>query len=406
MHRDTWTTDIEVTVLMPCLNEARTVTRCIDKAKDYFRRAGVRGEVLVADNGSDDGSVELAVAAGARVVLVDVKGYGNALRAGIEAASGRFVIMGDSDDSYDFSRLEGFVQKLREGYHLAMGNRFAGGIADGAMPWHHRYIGNPVLSGVARFLFSTEVRDFHCGLRGFDRAAILSLGLASEGMEFASEMVVKASLHQLRICEVPTTLVKDGRDRPPHLRSFRDGWRHLRFLFLHCPRWLFLYPGVALLLLGAVVQSALFVGPLVLGTVGLDVHTMLLGAAATIVGLQIVVYWVISQYVAWSNGALPYLPKFVGWMARQPLEWFLAGGAALFVTGALFSSLEALSWATAGFPAREPTQLMRHLIPSVSLLIAGAEVTLAALFLSIARLGVKQQVAQAHASTSAKARLA
>jgi glycosyltransferase involved in cell wall biosynthesis len=387
MHRNTFTTGIEVTVLMPCLNEARTVGRCIEKAIAFFERNGIQGEVLVADNGSSDGSIELARAAGARVVQVHERGYGNALRAGILAASGRFVIMGDSDDSYDFSRLDEFISKLRQGNQLVMGNRFAGGIADGAMPWHHRYIGNPVLSGIARFLFSSNVRDFHCGLRGFDRKSIIGLSLLSEGMEFASEMVVKASLHGLRICEVPTTLVKDGRNRPPHLRSFRDGWRHLRFLFLHCPRWLFLYPGLVLLIIGATLQSVLFLGPLVFGTVGLDVHSMLLGAAATVIGLQIVVYWAMSQYVAWKNGALPDLPRVVEWLTRQPLERFLAAGACIFLTGLAWAAVEAYAWASAGFPAREPTQLMRHLIPAVSLIITGLETALAALFMSIAQLG-------------------
>jgi glycosyltransferase involved in cell wall biosynthesis len=236
---------VELTVLMPCLNEVRTLPACIGKAQGYFRRAGVAGEVLIADNGSTDGSVELAQSLGARVVHVPQRGYGAALIAGIAAARGRFVIMGDSDDSYDFSNLQPYVDALRGGGQLVMGNRFAGGIKPGAMPPLHRYLGNPVLSFVGRLFFRSPIRDFHCGLRGFDRAAMQALGLQSPGMEFASEMVVKATLWGLRVTEVPTTLSPDGRDRPPHLRSWRDGWRHLRFLLVHAPAWLFMYPGGA-----------------------------------------------------------------------------------------------------------------------------------------------------------------
>ena len=231
---------IELTILMPCLNEAETLATCIAKALSYLDRSGIAGEVLIADNGSDDGSQDIATANGARVVPISERGYGAALAGGIAAARGRFIIMGDADDSYDFSKLDAFVAALRDGADLVMGNRFAGGIAPGAMPWLHRYIGNPVLSFVGRLFFSTPIRDFHCGLRGFSTAAIRGLQLRTSGMEFASEMVVKATLAQLDVREVPTTLDKDGRSRPPHLRSFRDGWRHLRFLLLFSPRWLFL----------------------------------------------------------------------------------------------------------------------------------------------------------------------
>ena len=237
---------LELTILMPCLNEARTLPACIAKARRFLDTAGVRGEVLVADNGSTDGSQALAMSLGARVVDVPERGYGAALIAGIDAARGRFVVMGDSDDSYDFEHLQPFVDALRGGAQLVMGNRFAGGIRPGAMPPLHRYLGNPVLSFIGRAFFKVRVRDFHCGLRGFERDALLALGLHCKGMEFASEMVVKAALGGLRIAEVPTTLSPDGRDRAPHLRSWRDGWRHLRFLLLFTPRWLFLYPGVVL----------------------------------------------------------------------------------------------------------------------------------------------------------------
>src|SRR4051812_13948687 len=242
--------DVEVSVIMPCLNEARTVGRCVDKAIRAMEELGVLGEVIVADNGSSDGSPEIARQHGARVVPVARRGYGSALQAGIAAARGRYVIMGDADDSYDFSRLEPFIERLREGHDLVMGNRFRGGIRPGAMPWHHRYIGNPVLTGILNLFFRSPIRDAHCGLRAFRRDSYARLDLRSPGMEFASEMVVRACLSRQKITEVPTVLHPDGRDRPPHLRSFRDGWRHLRFLLMSPPTFLFLIPGLLLTVLG------------------------------------------------------------------------------------------------------------------------------------------------------------
>jgi glycosyltransferase involved in cell wall biosynthesis len=261
----------ELTILMPCLNEARTLPACIGKARAFLARSGVVGEVVIADNGSTDGSPELACGLGARVVAVAEKGYGSALLGGIRAAHGRFVVMGDADDSYDFSRLDQFVDHLRAGAQLVMGNRFAGGIQPGAMPPLHRYLGNPVLSTIGRLLFHSPCRDFHCGLRGFARDAILGLDLSASGMEFASEMVVKATVGRLRISEVPTTLSPDGRGRPPHLRSWRDGWRHLRFLLLFSPRGLFLYPGALLFGVGGLAMLRLLAGPIVIGSVGFDI---------------------------------------------------------------------------------------------------------------------------------------
>jgi glycosyltransferase involved in cell wall biosynthesis len=242
----TATVATELTILMPCLNEARTLAGCIEQAQAFLAAGGIAGEVLIADNGSTDGSQALALSMGARVVAVRERGYGAALRAGIEAARGRFVIMGDSDLSYDFRHLDAFVHALRGGAELVVGNRFRGGIANGAMPLLHRYLGNPVLSFIGRRFFGGPLRDFHCGLRGFSRAAMLRLDLVTPGMEFASEMIIKALQAGLQVAEVPTTLAKDGRDRPPHLNTWRDGWRHLRYLLLYTPRWLFLYPGIAL----------------------------------------------------------------------------------------------------------------------------------------------------------------
>lgn len=384
--------NLELTILMPCLNEAKTVATCAGKARRYLESRCIRGEILVADNGSVDGSQQLACAMGARVISVALRGYGNALKAGIQAARGRFIIMGDADDSYDFTCLDDFIERLRAGDQLVMGNRFAGGIAQGAMPWHHRYVGNPALTFIGRLLFRSNIGDFHCGLRGFDRAALLQLGLESEGMEFASEMVVKASLHGLRIAEVPTTLVKDGRGREPHLRSFRDGWRHLKFLLLHCPRWLFLYPGLALLLAGMALQIGIYPGPLAVGRLNLDVHSMLYGCAATIVGTQVLVYWILSQYVAHRNGILPQIHGAVTRIALAPLEFGLTLGLLLFVSGAAWAGYETASWASAGFTALDPLHAMRRVIPSMCLMVTGCELLGAALFLSIAGLGAHADV--------------
>src|SRR5271165_6547534 len=274
----------ELTILMPCLNEAETVGRCVSKARAFLAQSGVAGEVLIADNGSTDGSQAIAASLGARVVPIASRGYGNALIGGIRAAHGRFVIMGDSDDSYDFSALGGFVEKLRAGYQLVMGNRFRGGIRPGAMPPLHRYLGNPVLTAIGRIFFRSPCGDFHCGLRGFDRAAILGLDLQASGMEFATEMVVKATVAKLRLIEVPTKISPDGRGRPPHLRSWRDGWRHLRFLLLFSPRSLFLYPGFGLFAIGCLAMAWLLPQPRQLGSVGFDVHTLLYASLAVVVG--------------------------------------------------------------------------------------------------------------------------
>jgi glycosyltransferase involved in cell wall biosynthesis len=368
---------VELTVLMPCLNEARTVAKCVEAAQGFLRAAGVQGEVLVADNGSSDGSQALAEAAGARVVAIEERGYGAALIGGIRAARGRFVIMGDADDSYDFSALQAFVAKLREGADLVMGNRFRGGIADGAMPFLHRYLGNPVLSFVGRLFFRTSIGDFHCGLRGFSRTAIQKLGLLTPGMEFASEMVAKAALAGLRIEEVPTTLRPDGRGRPPHLRTWRDGWRHLRFMFLFCPRWLFLYPGLALLLLGG---GALLGGLTAAGANHLGIHSMLFAGAAVILGVQMLAFALLTKWLAVLAGMVAE-PL---WMARgSPLfsiENGLLSGLALFVGGLLWSLAITLDWGRAGFGALNPLETMRSVIPAVTLMAVGSQVAMGSLF--------------------------
>lgn len=376
----------ELTILMPCLNEAATVAGCVGKARDFLRRAGIEGEVLVADNGSSDGSVERAAAAGARVVAVADRGYGAALRAGVEAAEGRYVIMGDADDSYDFSRLERFVEALRAGHPLVMGNRFKGGILPGAMPAMHRYVGNPILSFIGRLFFRTRIRDFHCGLRGFDRQAMLRLGLRTPGMEFASEMVVKAVLAGWHIAEVPATLAPDGRGRPPHLRSWRDGWRHLRFLLLFSPRWLFLYPGLALLVMGSAVTTALYFSPLHIGSAGLDIHTMLYAAAGTLLGLQLCLFALFARVSAQSAGLLPRQPLVDRLLRAVTLERGLLAGIGIALIGFVWSAAAFWQWHDTGFGALDPRAMMRETIPASALMVGGMEVALASFLLSVLRL--------------------
>jgi glycosyltransferase involved in cell wall biosynthesis len=371
---------LELTILMPCLNEARTLGACIAAAQQFLGSAGVDGEVLVADNGSTDGSQAIAAAAGARVVAVPERGYGAALLGGIKAARGRFVVMGDADESYDFSDLSGFLAQLRGGAQLVMGNRFKGGIAPGAMPFLHRYLGNPVLSYIGRLFFRTHIGDFHCGLRAFSRESVLQLGLITGGMEFASELVAKAALAGFRIEEVPTTLRKDGRGRPPHLRTWRDGWRHLRFLLLFCPRWLFLYPGLALLVVGAL-------GFVVLQpSAGLRVHSLLYMAGAIVLGMQLVQLAVLTKWLGAASGIVPE----PAWLARsKPLQTVEAGvvaGGLMFLGGVFWSVSLALDWSSSGFGALNPAEGMRAVIPAVLLMIVGMQAVAGALFAGAAEL--------------------
>lgn len=382
---------LELSILMPCLNEALTLVNCIKKAQDFLERANVAGEVLIADNGSTDGSQALAEAAGARVVAVPQRGYGAALGAGIKAARGRYVIMGDSDESYDFSRLDNFVAALREGHQLVMGNRFAGGIAPGAMPHLHRYLGNPVLSFIGRLFFRSPVRDFHCGLRGFERQAMLDLGLHSTGMEFASEMVVKATLNGLRVTEVPTTLSPDGRDRPPHLRSWRDGWRHLRFLLIHAPAWLFMYPGLMLFGLGLIACLSLAGGPLQIRGWGLDVHSYLYAAVGVCMGLQMLLFAAASSMHAMQIGVIPRMPRGLGWLSRIRLEAHLLTGLVLVALGLGFVALSVSYWSGQHFGAMEPAHLMRLAIPGALLLLSGGQVITTAFLFEYLRLAPRRE---------------
>jgi glycosyltransferase involved in cell wall biosynthesis len=376
----------ELTILMPCLDEAATVGGCVAKARSFLERTGIDGEVLVADNGSSDGSQALAKESGARVIEVAERGYGAALAAGIAAARGRFVIMGDADDSYDFTGLHGFVDKLRQGFPLVMGNRFKGGIAPGAMPALHRYLGNPVLSFIGRLLFHARVGDFHCGLRGFDRAAVMSLGLRTRGMEFASEVVVKAALAGWRIAEVPTALRPDGRGRDSHLRSWRDGWRHLRFLLLFSPRWLFLYPGLVLFFSGTLLTSVLYFAPIRIGAAGLDVHSMLYASAAALLGIQLCLFALFARVSAQGAGLLPRQPSLERLLGFLTLERGLAAGLGIALCGFLWSAAAFLRWLETDFGALDPRLVMRDTIPASALMVAGMEVALAAFLLSVLRL--------------------
>jgi hypothetical protein len=366
---------MELTILMPCLNEALTVETCIRKARAYLEKRSIAGEVLVADNGSTDGSQSLALAAGARVVQVASKGYGSALIGGIEAANGRYVIMADADDSYDFADLDGFVDRLRRGFNLVIGNRFQGGIRPGAMPLLNRYLGNPVLSLIGRTLFASPVGDFHCGLRGFERQAILGLHLRATGMEFASEMVVKASLASLRIAEVPTTLSPDGRQRAPHLRPWRDGWRHLRFMLLRSPQWLFLYPGLLLAVLGLVGSSMLTRGPIqVPGLFTLDINGLLYCSVAAIVGVQIMFFGLFAMALA-RRMQLRIAHGFPEKLMRAASdEVAIAIGACLVLGGTGGAVYAVLQWGHASFGALVPSEMMRITIPSVTALAIGTQI--------------------------------
>lgn len=373
----------ELSILMPCLNEAETLEICIKKAQKSLADLNVNGEVIIADNGSTDGSPEIAASLGARVVHVAEKGYGSALLGGIKAARGKYVIMGDADDSYDFTNLGPFLEKLRAGYDLVMGNRFKGGIEPNAMPPLHKYLGNPVLTGIGRLFFRSPCGDFHCGLRGFNKAAIQRLDLRTTGMEFASETVVKASLHGLRITEVPTTLSVDGRNRPPHLRSWRDGWRHLRFLLLYSPRWLFLYPGLLLMIIGAVVSGWLLVGPRVVDGITLDVHTFLYAAIAIVIGYQTVIFAIFTKVFAITEGLLPEDPRLKTLFRYIKLETGILAGALLFVAGIGLSIYALDLWSSTSFGPLDPSRTLRLVIPAVTLIALGLQTVLSSFFLSI-----------------------
>jgi glycosyltransferase involved in cell wall biosynthesis len=382
---------VELTILMPCLNEAETLARCIEKARLGIQRAGVRGEILIADNGSTDGSQAIAQKSGARVVPVKEKGYGSALIGGVRAASGQWILMGDADDSYDFSDIAGFVKKFREGFELVMGCRLpvgGGTIAPGAMPWKNRWLGNPVLSFIGRLFFKCPAHDFHCGLRGFTTAAFEKMDLQTTGMEFASEMVIKSTLKSLRITEVPITLYKDGRSRPPHLKPWRDGWRHLRFMLLFSPRWLFLVPGLLLSALGIVFAAALSFSNFKLGGIEFNVGTLAVAGMTVIVGFQLVAFAFFTKVFAIAEGLLPDDPKLSRLLKIFTLEKGILLGFAVLLAGILLLARAAWFWEQVHFTAQlSPEENLRRLIPAVTLIVLGVQGIFSSFFMSA--LGLK-----------------
>jgi glycosyltransferase involved in cell wall biosynthesis len=379
-ERTEQTSAIEVSIIMPCLNEAETLETCIRKAQWFIAENDLAGEVIIADNGSDDGSQEIARRLNAIVVNVPTKGYGSALKGGIAAARGRYIIMGDADDSYDFSNLNPFIAKLRNGYDLVMGNRFRGGIESGAMPFLHRYLGNPVLTGIGKLLFGSPCNDFHCGLRGFRKDAIANLELQTTGMEFASEMVVKATLHKMQITEVPTTLAPAGRTRPPHLNTWRDGWRHLRFLLMYSPRWLFFYPGIFLILGGFLATLSLLPSP--------KVHSLLYSSTAMTIGFQIVMFALFTKVFGISEGLLPEDRRLNKLFDYLNLETGLIAGTALLALGLAASVYAFDIWGQHDFGSLNPTETMPIVIPGVTCLALGIQAIFSSFFLSI--LGLKR----------------
>jgi glycosyltransferase involved in cell wall biosynthesis len=384
--------DLELSILMPCLNESQSIAACVLKAQEFLQREGVRGEVVVADNGSTDGSQAIAENLGARVVPVASRGYGAALYEGTLAARGRFVIMGDSDDTYDFSDLRPFLDGLRQGFDMVVGNRFRGEIRPGAMSWKNRHIGNPALSGIGQLLFHSAAKDFHCGLRGFTIEAFRRMDLRTVGMEYASEMVVKATLHGLKITEVPITLSPDHRGKPSHLRPWRDGWRHLRFMLLFSPRWLFLYPGIFLMAAGALLMAWLLPGGKSLFGVTFDVHTILYGGIAILIGAQSVAFAVLTKSFAIAEGLLPPDPRFFSMIKVVNLEVGITIGGAMFLAGLAGSVFSVVAWGFQDFGALDARQMLRLIVPSVTALALGVQIVLFSFFASV--LGLKTRKAE------------
>ena len=381
---------VELSIIMPCLNESETLETCIRKATAFLESHHISGEIVIGDNGSTDGSQKIARRCGARVVDVHLRGYGAALYYASQQARGKYIIMGDSDDSYDFSNLMPFVEKLREGFDLVMGNRFLGGIKPGAMPWKNRYIGNPVLTGIGRLFFRCPAKDFHCGLRGFSRDAFVTMDLRTTGMEFASEMVIKSTLLGLRVVEVPTTLSPDGRSRPPHLKPWRDGWRHLRFMLVYSPRWLFLYPGLVLMFIGMLLGGWVLPGPRPIGSIVLDVHTLLYAAIMVLVGFQAILFSMLSRIFAINEGLVPHSSSMDKVFRYVTLEVGLVVGIILFVAGLVFSLLAILQWTHSDFGPLDPSRTLRMAIPAATALMLGCQIILASFFLSVLGLRIRR----------------
>jgi len=384
----------ELTIVMPCLNEAETLAICIKKAEKFFKENGIVGEILIADNGSNDGSQDIAISNGASVIDIPKKGYGNALKGGFENAKGKYIIMGDADNSYDFSNLSSYLEKLREGNDLVIGNRFKGGIEKGAMPFLHRYLGNPVLSFIGRLFFNSKIGDFHCGLRGFSNEAYNRLQLTTTGMEFASEMIVKAHLLNLKIAEVPTKLYKDGRSRKPHLKTWSDGWRHLRFLLLYSPRWLFLFPGMILIIFGFISSAILVIKPIKVNSVTFDVQTLLYTMSVLLIGFHFVVFYGLTKVFAVTQKLLPKSDRFDTLFKYISLEKGLILGFLLVIIG-IISSIYAVSfWSENHFGSLNFRETSRIIIPAVFTIIIGIQIVLFSFFFSI--LGLKDDDAKSN----------
>lgn len=387
----------ELTILMPCLNEIETLEVCITKAQNWLSSSGVSGEILIADNGSTDGSQSLATSLGARVIDVPEKGYGSALFTGCSAAKGKYIIMGDSDDSYDFSQLDNFYNGLKDGHDLVMGNRFKGGIEPGAMPWKNKYIGNPFLTFLGRTLFKTPSSDFHCGLRGISKQAFEELDLRTTGMEFASEMVIKASVFGLDVVEVPTTLNKDGRSRPPHLRPWRDGWRHLRFMTLFSPKWLFFIPGLALSIICFLLYLFLLTGPISFGSISLDLNSLFITEAGVVSGFTWASLGLVARIVAMREGLLAPHTRLVKIQKAPSLELGGLLGLAIWALGVILSLIALGIWGSMNFGAIENGQLLRIISASTLLTILGSEIIAFSLligFLSLPTRNSRKQISQ------------
>ncbi|MDR3723623.1 MAG: glycosyltransferase family 2 protein [Terracidiphilus sp.] len=380
---------MELSIVMPCLNEAETLGACIGKAQRCLQRLGINGEIVVGDNGSTDGSQEIAASLGARVVPVTIHGYGAALYGAIRAARGRYCIMGDSDDSYDFEHLDAFVLKLRDGYDLVMGNRFLGGIKPGVMPWKNRYIGNPILSTIGKLFFHARVGDFHCGLRGFSKAAFEAMDLRTTGMEFASEMVIKANLLDMKIAEVPTTLSRDGRSRSPHLRPYRDGWRHLRFMLLFSPNWLFLIPGIVSTLLGLLLGSAIVREPLTVGGLRLGLDTLFYCGTFVVAGFQAILFSSLSRSYATQEGLYPKTKQDLFWAHLFKLERGIAVGAIIFLAGLAGALYAVWQWREHSFGMLETERIARIALPSSVAISLGIEIFLFSFLLSTFELRIR-----------------
>lgn len=379
--------NIELSIVMPCLNEAETLATCIKKAQQFLQSNNVIGEIIIADNGSTDESIAIANNLNVKVVPVKEKGYGSALQGGIHAALGKYIIMADADDSYDFSNLMPFLTQLRAGYDLVIGNRFKGGIQKGAMPFLHKYLGNPVLSFIGRLFYKIKIGDFHCGLRGFSKSAYLKMELTTPGMEFASEMIVKSQLKGLSITEVPTQLFPDGRSRKPHLNTWKDGWRHLRFLSFYSPKWLFLYPAALLIIIGLLSSVRLVIRPLHINNITFDIHSLLYACSAVLIGFQFFIFYCLTKVYAIENNLLPRTNRYSKLFKYINLERGLVLGFVILLCG-LFLSFYGLNiWQDTNFGSLEPTKTLRIVIPAVFTLLLGIQIILFSLFFSI--LGLK-----------------